>query len=97
MGTPQRRILSPLLSNIYLHELDMFIEQLRIKYQRIKTHRDLKRNKVYTNLKYRGRKSEIYRNKIPDKKTKDHDFIELKYIRYADDFLIGVVGNRKLA
>src|SRR5574341_1800747 len=33
-GTPQGGILSPLLANIYLHELDKFVLQLKMKFDR---------------------------------------------------------------
>lgn len=33
VGTPQGGILSQLLSNIYLHELDLFMEKLAVEYQ----------------------------------------------------------------
>lgn len=34
MGSPQGSILSPILCNIYLHELDVFVETLRQKYNK---------------------------------------------------------------
>jgi hypothetical protein len=35
--------------------------------------------------------------KLPSMDTKDPDFIRVKYIRYADDWIIGVTGPKKLA
>ncbi|MBS7362972.1 MAG: group II intron reverse transcriptase domain-containing protein [Paludibacteraceae bacterium] len=54
-GTPQGGIISPVLANIYLNELDRYIEEL----------------------------------------TNNNNEGMLKYIRYADDFLIGVNGTKE--
>jgi len=40
LGVPQGGTLSPLLSNIYLHELDMYIEQLKLEYDKLPISRE---------------------------------------------------------
>lgn len=95
-GTPQGGILSPLLSNIYLHELDKFMENIMNKYQ---GKRKLPRtNPAYRKLmdKLRDRDPKEAR-KLPAADPNDSEYISVRYVRYADDFLVGVNGPRVLA
>jgi group II intron reverse transcriptase/maturase len=111
-GVPQGGVLSPLLSNIYLHKLDEFvIRTLKPKFDRpAKCQRTAKYNSIRYQLailKKRIRKEEgVQRQplieefkctramllKTPCKSQTDK---KLKYVRYADDFLLGICGNRE--
>ena len=45
----------------------------------------------------KGKKSENYRKRVPFYDPKDTKYIKIKYIRYADDFLVGITGSREMA
>lgn len=94
LGTPQGGILSPLLSNIYLDQLDLFMERISTEYN---TNTRRKRNQDALRLLNKGSKSKYYGSRTPFYVPNDVNHIKIKYIRYADDFLISVVGSRKLA
>lgn len=108
-GTPQGSILSPLLCNIFLHELDKFMEKLKISTNQ-GTRR--KRNKEYEKMtnraKYMRKKgmdltrpaefNSLLTNMINTPSLKyDDEYTRMHYIRYADDFIVGIEGSYKLA
>lgn len=95
----QGGILSPLLSNIYLHELDIYMEKLMIEEfnQGPRTSKNQRINPVANKLLKANKKNEYYRLKIPHKMYNDPEYRNCKYIRYADDFIVGILGPRKMA
>ena len=105
-GVPQGGVLSPLLSNVYLHELDKFVETLKVKHQQSFNRRGSKQNPVYTaklkelkELRTAGdgkaiRKAEFERRSIP---SVIRTSTRIYYVRYADDWVIGVKGPKALA
>jgi group II intron reverse transcriptase/maturase len=95
-GTPQGGILSPLLSNIYLHELDTFMDNIMDEYQGMKN--TPKTNPMYRKYmdKARERNPKLAR-KYPAAYPFDSDYRYIRYVRYADDFLVGIVGPREIA
>jgi group II intron reverse transcriptase/maturase len=94
-GTPQGGILSPLLANIYLNELDEFIEDVLIpQYTR---GQERGTNVEYNHLGYligrarkvgdvdRVKQLEKERRRLPSQDVNDPNYRRLHYIRYADD------------
>jgi nicotine oxidoreductase len=107
IGTPQGAIHSPILANIFLTQLDNLMESLIIKYNKGSW---AKQNPAYSrilnlratyirrgtltpdlNLKLRRQAREI------PSQIRDSSFIRVNYVRYADDFVISVLGPYSLA
>lgn len=97
LGTPQGGILSPLLSNIYLDLFDKYMRDLNLEYQGTVVANKRKTNPAYNKYK-RMRKTNIAQKlKITRIDPFEKEYRSIKYVRYADDFLIGVNGSRQLA
>ena len=101
-GTPQGGIISPLLSNIYLNELDRFFEDtLRPRYTQGKwrgRNPTWVRVQVQMDRAWDAEDRELYKQlqsehrKLPSFDPCEPGYRRLKYVRYADDFLLGFVG-----
>ena len=104
IGTPQGSIISPILANIYLHQLDTFVLQLKKIFDSKAANKNLKTSeywKAQYNLKkakiagIRGkelRKLAVILRSSPAK-VADFRTQRLEYVRYADDWIIAVNGS----
>ena len=106
-GTLQGSVLSPVLTNIYLHQLDRFVEQELLptycRGARRRMHRHYATIALRAQrLRRRGRKEEArvaYRaaRRLPSQDPDDPNYRRLHYVRYADDTLLGFAGPKEEA
>ena len=98
LGTPQGSVLSPLLCNIVLHDFDAFMSSMREEYNFGEKRRP---NPDYVKLNSKRRyirdireRRKILREmrQLLASDPMDPNFKRLKYIRYADDFVILIIG-----
>jgi group II intron reverse transcriptase/maturase len=101
-GILQGSPLSPLLCNIYLHEFDTFVESQILSFNSGKRRKKLP---AYRKIQYGLTKVDVSSvahkeprsklRKLPSKSFSDSNFKRLVYIRYANNFVIGVIGSLK--
>jgi retron-type reverse transcriptase len=101
-GAPQGGVASPVLSNIYLDRLDQFVEQWLLPEYDLGRRR--RPNRAYQVLEYAIQKAKrhnerdtaraliLQRRDLPSQDPNDPDYRRLRYVRYADDWLLGFAG-----
>ena len=117
-GAPQGGVISPVLANIYLHELDRFMAEVKARFDKGQTRRrsdayleiskqiQIRRRKI-ERRRANGQEEEIpalveeirewerRRLEEPALDPFDPNYRRLRYCRYADDFVIGVIGSKE--
>lgn len=118
-GVPQGGIISPLLSNLILHELDKYIEQMMKRFAiECKNKKPLVPNPIYNKLTMRINRLKKKMSTLSDKDLRNakHEYVKtikdrrriksiipnplvsrIKYVRFADDWLIGLWGSKQVA
>ena len=103
-GVPQGGVVSPVLSNIYLNKLDEFVERDLIprytrgasrarnpEYMRIRARRDSARRR---GDRAAARDLTRQMRTLPSIDPMDPGYRRLRYIRYADDHILGFIGPK---
>ena len=113
-GVPQGGIISPILSNIYLHELDDYVVRLmgefnkgrkrpinpeyqRLDNAKVRLRRKMRQQGKTPELEKQLQEADKLQKRTPSGDTFSKDYKRLRFCRYADDFIIGVIGSKKEA
>ena len=95
LGVPHKSIVSPILANIYFHELDQWITQKGIEYSREHPrYKQLEHQISKVNKELDKTEQNFEQNQTPSLLDPG---IKIRYVRYADDWMIGIKGPIQLA
>ncbi|GCE14769.1 reverse transcriptase/maturase family protein [Tengunoibacter tsumagoiensis] len=103
-GVPQGGIISPLLANILLNKLDTYVENVLVPRYNSGVKRGMSgeyKKLVAASIQARrmgnikmAKELRKQFQKLPSLNANDPNFRRLKYVRYADDFLLGFIGSK---
>jgi len=103
-GAPQGGVASPVMSNIYLHRLDTFVEKALIPQytrgvRRARNPAYLEAAAALARARRRGDRAQARQlrqrmRSMPSSDTHDPGYRRLRYVRYADDHLLGFTGPK---
>lgn len=102
IGTPQGSIISPILSNIFLDQLDHFVLSLKKDFDKGDKAIRTKESRYYEYHVLKARKAgdkALMRKHIAERSQfraidfGNDGFKRLSYIRYADDWIVGIRGT----
>jgi group II intron reverse transcriptase/maturase len=117
-GVPQGSIVSPILANIYYHELDEMVHKIMNDYTTPIAERKSLKSAEYKSLEHQISKIRKEMNEFPQQSLERKRLskqlkslrnerlqisslknkpIRIEYVRYADDWMIGVGGDESLA
>ena len=103
-GTPQGGVISPILANVYLDRLDQYVETVLIPAhtkgdkRRVNPAWEAARRRM-VRQRDQGNYAETARlrqemQQLPSRDPQDPNYRRLRYVRYADDFVLGFSGPK---